>query len=188
MRFFAVICLMTLLLSACSAKPAPIVTVASAALATSTPLPAADTATPTPNLTATRDWEQFQATLQAMLTPTATLRTPQPTRTARALPPTETPWPTPSAVPGTPAVISGCRKTVDGLHVIANSFTEKHHNVNSYFSVLNHLSIKPGYTLDLVFQKDGLGLTSSYIYARPFDQKPYLSSIPSSISLKKPAI
>ncbi len=179
MRFFSVICLMPLLLNACSGKPGPAATVATVTqtvlINTSTPPLPSGTATPTPNLTATRDWAQFQVTLQAMKTPTATLRTPYPTRTIGPLPPTSTPWPTPSAVPGTPAVVSGCRKTVDGLHVIANSFTEKHHNVNSYFSVLNHLSAKPGYTLDLVFYKDMLGFTLPHIYSRPVDQKPYIS-------------
>jgi hypothetical protein len=184
MRFFAVICLMTLLLGACSAKPAPGVTETPPALVTSTPLPAAGTATLTPNLTATRDWEQLQVTLQTMLTPTATLRTPQPTRTASAKlpkPPTETPWPTPSAVPGTLAVVSDCRGNVDGMRVVAKSFTRKYHNVNGYFSVLNHLSIKPGYTLDLVFYEntdtngDIFGPIFAHIYARPVNQKSYLS-------------
>lgn len=184
MRFFSVICLMTLLLGACSAKPAPGITVAPAGLASSTPLLLSDTATPTPNLIATRDWKQFQATLQALKNPTATLRTPQPTRTASARPPrppTETPWPTPSAVPGTPAAVSDCRGTVDGMRVVAKSFTRDIHNADGYFIVLKHLSIKPGYTLDLVFWEnkdtngDIIGPIFPNIYARPVNQKSYLS-------------
>jgi len=181
MRLFSLICLITLLLGACSAKPAPGVTETPPVLATSTPLPPHGATTPTPNLTTTRDWEQFQATLQALKTPTATLRTPYPTRTANARPPTETLWPTPSAVPGTPAAVSDCRGSVDGMRVVAKSFSRDIHNADGYFLVLKHLSIKPGYTLDVVFNEyidpDGFrwGPSIPYLYARPINQKPYLS-------------
>ena len=181
MRLISVICLMTLLLGACSAKPAPGATATPAALVPSTPLLPPGTATPAPNLTATSDWEQFQVTLEALKTPTATLRTPYPTRTASALPPTETLWPTPSAVPGTPAAVTDCRGSVDGMRVVAKSFTRDIHHPDGYFVVLKHLSIKPGDTLDLIFDEnpdstgDVLGPNPPQIYARPVNQKPYLS-------------
>lgn len=43
---------------------------------------------------------------------------------------------------------------------------------NSYFTVLNRLSILPGYTLDYVYFNDYLG-GKPLIYARPIDQEPY---------------
>jgi hypothetical protein len=173
------ICLITLLLGACSAKPAPGVTITPAALATSTPLPAADTATPTPNLTATRDWEQFQVTLQALKAQAASVPTSTPTLTETAAPTALSVRSTPTE--GAPSAISDCRGSVNGMRVIAKSFTRKYHNVNGYFSVLNHLSVKPGYTLDLVFYEfpgpnDGpAGPTYPVIYTRPVNQKSYAS-------------
>ncbi len=179
MRLFSVICLMTLLLGACSSKPAPGIPTNTPALATTTPLPPPGTATPTPNLTATRDWEQFQVTLEALKTQVASVKTWTPTMTRTALPPTPTLRPSPTM--GEPLVVSDCRSSVDGMRVVAKSFTGKYHNVNGYFSVLNHLYVKPGYTLDLVFygfSSPTDGPTSPpfpVIYARPVNQKPYVS-------------
>jgi hypothetical protein len=190
MRFFSVICLMTLLLGACSAKPAPGVTETPAVLATSTSLlppgtatipsrPAGSTPTATPDLTSTREWEQFQVTLEALKTQVASVPTSTPTLTGTAAPTPLNVRPTPTE--GATSAITACRGSVDGMRVVAKSFTRKYHNVNGYFSVLNHLYTKPGYTLDLVFYEfpgpnDGpAGPTYPVIYARPVDQKPYAS-------------
>lgn len=45
-------------------------------------------------------------------------------------------------------------------------------DVNSYFSVLDHLSMEPGYVLDYVYLADHLG-GKPILYARPSDQTPY---------------
>jgi hypothetical protein len=179
MRFFSVICLMTLLLGSCSAKPSPGLTGTPAALASSTPLLPPGTATPTPNLTATRDWEQFQVTLEALKTRGASIPTSTPTLTGTAAPTALNVRPTPTA--GAPSAVIDCRGSVDGMRVVAQSFTRDIHYADGYFLVLNHLSIKPGYTLDLVFYEfpfpnDGLARpTHPVIYARPVNQKSYVS-------------
>jgi hypothetical protein len=45
-------------------------------------------------------------------------------------------------------------------------------DVNSYFSVLTHLSMEPGYVLDYIYHSDGLG-GKPLIYARRSTQPPY---------------
>ena len=47
-------------------------------------------------------------------------------------------------------------------------------DVNSYFGVLNHLSMEPGYVLDYLYVYDGMG-GYPFIYARPLDKPPYAS-------------
>jgi hypothetical protein len=175
MRTIPLICLMTLLLSACLGKSEPGATVTPALLATSTPLVPAGTATSTPNLTATRDWEQFQATLEALKTQVASVPTSAPTLTDIPMPTTR---PMPTA--GTPLSVADCRASVDGMRVVAKSFTEDIHYADGYFVVLKHLSIIPGYSLDVVFDQeisDGLSLGPKipYFYARAANQRSYLT-------------
>jgi hypothetical protein len=57
-------------------------------------------------------------------------------------------------------------------------------DVNQYFSVLTHISMQEGYTLDYVYQNDSLG-GFPLVYARPADQAPYASvaDIPANIEL-----
>ena len=52
--------------------------------------------------------------------------------------------------------------------------TGKEFDVNKYFSVLNHLSMQPGYTLDYVYFFNMMG-GSPFIYAREIDKSPYLT-------------
>lgn len=47
-------------------------------------------------------------------------------------------------------------------------------DVNAYFSILDHLSMEPGYTLDYVYFYDFMG-GRPFIYARPVEQAPYLT-------------
>lgn len=48
-------------------------------------------------------------------------------------------------------------------------------DVNQYFDVLTHLSMRDGYTLDYVYQSDSLG-GYPLLYPRPVDQAPYAST------------
>lgn len=48
-------------------------------------------------------------------------------------------------------------------------------DVNEYFKALTHLSMQEGYTLDYVYQVDGLG-AYPILYARPADQPAYVSA------------
>jgi len=52
--------------------------------------------------------------------------------------------------------------------------TGKEFDVNTYFSVLDHLSVQPGYVLDYVYDFNGSG-GSPVIYARSEAQDPYLT-------------
>jgi len=47
-------------------------------------------------------------------------------------------------------------------------------DVNEYFNVLTHVSMRAGYALDYVYQSDSLG-GFPLLYARPVDQPPYAS-------------
>ena len=82
-------------------------------------------------------------------------------------------------------VISTCRATVEamsaltgGLEFPANFQTENpvktggEFDVMQYFSVLDHLSMQPGYVLDYVYHYYGMG-GYPVLYARPVDQPPY---------------
>lgn len=57
-------------------------------------------------------------------------------------------------------------------------------NVNDYFKVLTNLSMQEGYSLDYVYQVDGLG-AYPILYALPDDQTPYASvdDIPENTTL-----
>jgi hypothetical protein len=185
MRIIFAVCLLTLLLGSCSGKPAPEATVTPTVfISTTTPIPPPGMATPAPNLTATKDWAQFQVTLDALKTQSANFHTTIPTITETAMPPIPTPTPRPSPTESNHSAVSTCRRSVDGMRVVNKSFTPEYHNVNGYFSVLNHLSIKPGVILDLVFYGDydsdgnfiyGPADPFPRIYARPVNQKPYAS-------------
>ncbi len=48
-------------------------------------------------------------------------------------------------------------------------------DVSQFFTVLEHLSMESGYTLDYVYRFDGMG-GSPVLYARPLNQVPYGSS------------
>jgi hypothetical protein len=50
--------------------------------------------------------------------------------------------------------------------------TRDEFDANRYFEVLDHLSMEPGYTLDYVYQFDGLG-GYPVLYARPLDAAPF---------------
>jgi hypothetical protein len=52
--------------------------------------------------------------------------------------------------------------------------TGQEFDVNEYFSVLDHLSLEPGYTLDYAYFSDHLG-GKPLVYARPVGQPPYTS-------------
>ena len=45
-------------------------------------------------------------------------------------------------------------------------------DVNDYFSVLTHLSMQPGYTLDYIYHSSGSG-AAPFLYARKTDSQPY---------------
>ena len=49
-------------------------------------------------------------------------------------------------------------------------------DVNQFFDTLTHISMREGYTLDYVYQIDGLG-GYPLLYPRPVDQEPYASSL-----------
>lgn len=49
-------------------------------------------------------------------------------------------------------------------------------DVNQYFDVLTHISMREGYTLDYVYQTDSLG-AFPMLFARPTDQAPYASIV-----------
>ncbi|MEZ0396059.1 MAG: hypothetical protein ABWK53_06485 [Anaerolineales bacterium] len=73
------------------------------------------------------------------------------------------------------AVVEGIRGLQTGLR-IPDHFTDEtpvrtgtEFDPNQYFSVLTHLSMAPGMTLDYVYHRDGLG-AFPVLYARPLDQ------------------
>jgi hypothetical protein len=87
--------------------------------------------------------------------------------------------------PDQSGAISACRATVDamsaltdGLEFPANFQTENpvktggEFDVMQYFSVLDHLSMQPGYVLDYVFHYDGMG-GYPFLYVRPSSQPLY---------------
>jgi hypothetical protein len=76
-----------------------------------------------------------------------------------------------------------CQKIVDALSLLQKKYKsidytkdtpmlEGMFNVNEYFSVLEHLQIESGYTLDYVYHNLG-GSGHPYIYARKANQTPY---------------
>ncbi len=81
--------------------------------------------------------------------------------------------------------ISTCRLTLDAMSALAgrlefpaNFQTENpvktggEFDVMQYFSILDHLSMQPGYVLDYVYHYDGMG-GYPVLYARPAGQVPY---------------
>lgn len=93
----------------------------------------------------------------------------------------------PAAVERDGAVISSCADVVSAVHglqptgAIPKSLLEMgvkqgdEFDVNEYFNVLTHLSMQEGYSLDYVYQLDGLG-AFPILYARPADQPAYASA------------
>jgi hypothetical protein len=117
---------------------------------------------------------------------TAATATPLPTAT-----PVHTPTPEPTFTPGpltgTPLPLSLCQQTVADVAALWTDLpipehllepdavkTGKEFDANAYFSVLDHLSVQPGYMLDYVYDYNGSG-GSPVIYARSEAQDPYLT-------------
>jgi hypothetical protein len=95
----------------------------------------------------------------------------------------------------TGTMISNCAEVVSGVanlqagEIPQNLFDtgKKQGNefdVSQYFNVLTHISMQDGYTLDYVYQNDGLG-GYPLLYARPVDQVPYgsIADIPENTQL-----
>src|SRR5919109_3977875 len=85
----------------------------------------------------------------------------------------------------TGAVISNCAEIVAGVGELQAGSVPDHlmetgikrgdeFDVNQYFNVLPHLSMREGYALDYVYQNDSLG-GFPLVYARPTDLAPYTS-------------
>jgi hypothetical protein len=81
--------------------------------------------------------------------------------------------------------VQACKESVAGIRTLTQDLefperfyepdpikTDDDFNVNSYMSVLNHLSIEPGYVLDFVYFGDDLG-GKPLVYARQTDQTSY---------------
>ncbi|HSL44798.1 MAG TPA: hypothetical protein VK897_15285 [Anaerolineales bacterium] len=95
----------------------------------------------------------------------------------------------------TGTVISNCAEIVSAISEMQSGDIPDHlletgikrgdeFDVNRYFDVLTHLSMREGYTLDYVYQSDDLG-GYPLPFARPVDQAPYASAadIPNNTSL-----
>jgi hypothetical protein len=92
---------------------------------------------------------------------------------------------TPTASPE-PDLAAVCRETVDGLRALLPDDmprelsqenaprTASDFDIQTYFTVLDHLSLPDGLVLDWVYYWDGMG-GFPVIYARPADQEPYLT-------------
>ena len=129
-----------------------------------------DTVSPSQTLTIT-------PTIELTRTPTKT-----PTRTATSSSTaTHIPRRTPEGIP----LIQVCQQSVTGMRNLTRNLeipegyfeegpirTEDDFDVNSYFSVLNHLDMEDGYVLDFVYFLDHLG-GKPLIYARPINKAPY---------------
>jgi hypothetical protein len=83
-------------------------------------------------------------------------------------------------------VISDCAETVSAMtdiqpgkipQVLLETGVKQggEFNVNDYFKVLTHLSMQKGYSLDYIYQVDGLG-AYPLLYALPDGQTPYAST------------
>ena len=84
------------------------------------------------------------------------------------------------------AVISDCAQIVSAMATLQAGEIPEHLSntgikqgdeldVNQYFDVLTHISMKDGYALDYVYQNDDLG-GYPLLYPRPVDQVPYAST------------
>ncbi|HEX5808947.1 MAG TPA: hypothetical protein VFY25_09800 [Anaerolineales bacterium] len=95
----------------------------------------------------------------------------------------------------TGTVVSNCAEIVSAMtkmqsvdipnHLLETSIkTGNELDINQYFDVLTHLSMREGYVLDYVYQSDDLG-AYPLPYARPRDQAPYASpaDIPNATEL-----
>lgn len=82
-------------------------------------------------------------------------------------------------------VISNCRDVVSAVSSVQPGEVPQHlfdtgvkqgdeFDANQYFDVLTHISMREGYTLDYLYQNDGLG-GYPLLYPRPVDQGPYAS-------------
>lgn len=84
-----------------------------------------------------------------------------------------------------PTVSPSWQETVDALDALTQDLglpqhlmqkdgvkTGEEFDVATYFTVLDHLSMEPGYVLDYVYRYDGMG-GMPVLYARPADQPPY---------------
>lgn len=91
--------------------------------------------------------------------------------------------------------ISNCAEIVRAVIALQSSDIPEHlmetgtkqggeFDVNEYFTVLKHVSMQDGYTLDYVYPVDFLG-AFPYLYARPVDQLPYASAmdVPEGVEL-----
>jgi hypothetical protein len=100
--------------------------------------------------------------------------------------------------PQVTGAMSDCRLTLDaisaltgGLEIPANFQTHDpvkkggEFDVMQYFSVLDHLSMQPGYVLDYVYHFDGMG-GSPILYVRPASQPPYATEADLSDLDEKP--
>lgn len=79
------------------------------------------------------------------------------------------------AVRSFPELADGTTAT-DFLQWLADGTVEGF-DVNEYFSVLSHLSMEPGYTLDYVYFMEFIG-GEPILYGRPVDQAPYVTYPP----------
>jgi hypothetical protein len=108
-----------------------------------------------------------------------------PSRTA-TIAPTRTASPSPTPVP-TVAVTETCRSAIDGIDALKKNIGLPGHlrsgepyrragdfDPNEYFSVLNHLQMEFGYTLDYVYYLDGAG-SKPMLYARGIFVEPFRS-------------
>lgn len=86
----------------------------------------------------------------------------------------------------TGTVIWGCAQIVSGMSNLQAGKIPDHlsstgikrgdeFDVNQYFDVLTHISMRDGYALDYVYQNDSLG-GYPLLYPRPVDQVPYAST------------
>jgi len=96
--------------------------------------------------------------------------------------PTPEPTESPISVSSDDSVAAARQATVDAMSALPSGYEEPEigydvpdsprlegwFDVNEYFSVLNHLSMQPGYTLDYVYHNSGSG-AQPYLYARKID-------------------
>ena len=89
--------------------------------------------------------------------------------------------------PAAGPVAAARQATVDAMRSLPSGYTvpkvdydtpdsarlEGWFDVNEYFSVLTHLSMQPGYTLDYLYHNIGGEDAHPFLYARKIDSKPY---------------
>jgi hypothetical protein len=95
----------------------------------------------------------------------------------------------------TGTVISDCARIISAMGELQSGDIPEHlfntgikrgdeFDVNQYFNVLTHVSMREGYTMDYVYQNDSLG-GFPLVYARPVDQPSYgsVTDIPANTEL-----